>query len=174
VSVVLSLTHPRANWYRGKVFVFTAILPLCQDDDGIAAVLGHEIAHAVAHHAAERMSRGSILTIAAIILNWTLGLPDFGSDLLLTLAFDRPNGRAQESEADYIGLMMMAQSCYNPEGAVLFWKRMQKAATAAPPEFLSTHPSDEHRVANISQWLPEAEHKRDASECGGVLDYGTF
>jgi predicted Zn-dependent protease len=154
------------------VFVFTAILPLCQDDDGIAAVLGHEIAHTVAHHASERMSRGSILAILSTIGYWTLGIPDVFSNLLLSLAFDLPNTRTQESEADFIGLMMMAQSCYNPDGAVSFWERMSKVAKGAPPEFLSTHPADKRRVENISKWLPEAEQRRDDSECGSTLGYG--
>ncbi|KAF2420318.1 hypothetical protein EJ08DRAFT_665672 [Tothia fuscella] len=155
----------------GKVFVFTGILPICENEDGIAAVLGHEIAHNVAHHAAERMSRGSILTMVSFIFMQLTGLPDVLSSLPLTLAFDRPNGRAQESEADYIGLMMMAQACYDPEQAEAFWKRMRKAEKGAPPEFLSTHPSSEHRIEHIQRWLPEAQQKRNESECGAVLDY---
>jgi predicted Zn-dependent protease len=90
----------------------------------------------------------------------------------MQLAFELPNGRAQESEADYIGLMMMSQSCYNPQGAISFWSRMVKVEKNAPPEFFSTHPSSPHRVARLNEWLPEAEQKRSQSECGGILDYG--
>jgi predicted Zn-dependent protease len=118
------------------------------------------------------MSRGSILAMLSTLGYWTLGIPDVFSNLLLSLAFDLPNTRTQESEADFIGLMMMAQSCYNPEGAVSFWQRMAKIAKGAPPEFLSTHPADKRRVENISAWLPEARHARDDSDCGSTLKYG--
>lgn len=120
------------------------------------------------------MSRGYILSLAAILLDWAVGLPGSASGMLLSLGFDRPNGRAQESEADYMGLLMMAQSCYSPDAAVAFWERMQKAEHDAPPEFLSTHPSSGHRVENIQKWLPEAREKRTESDCGAVLDYGMF
>jgi len=136
--------------------------------------LGHEIAHTVAHHAAERMSRYNILTFFAVAVSALLGVGDIGNigtRMLLQLAFELPNGRAQEAEADYIGLMMMAQSCYNPHGAVAFWERMVKAEKVAPPEFISTHPSSGHRVEKLKEWLPEAEQKRSDSDCGGVLDY---
>jgi predicted Zn-dependent protease len=118
------------------------------------------------------MSRGSILTLLSFIIMQVTGLPDILSGLPLTLAFDRPNGRAQESEADFIGLLMMAQSCYDPEQAERFWERMRKAEKGAPPEFLSTHPSSSHRIENIQKWLPEAEEKRNESNCGATLDYG--
>lgn len=105
---------------------------------------------------------------------FSLGIGDSIVRAAVQLAFELPNGRAQESEADYIGLMMMSQSCYDPKGAVSFWGRMVKAEKGAPPEFMSTHPSSSHRVARLTEWLPEAEQKRDQSECGGILDYGKF
>jgi predicted Zn-dependent protease len=138
----------------------------------MAAVLGHEIAHTVAHHASERMSRASILGLLNIVIFLSTGISDAFSNLLLSLAFDLPNTRTQESEADFIGLMMMAQSCYNPEGAITFWQRMAKAAKGQPPEFLSTHPANERRIENITKWLPEARQRRDDSECRSTLDYG--
>ncbi|TID14662.1 mitochondrial metalloendopeptidase oma1 [Venturia nashicola] len=158
----------------GKVFVFTGILPLCQDDDGIAAVLGHEIAHNFAHHTAEKLSRYNILTLVAVAVAFSLGIGDSIVRAAVQLAFELPNGRAQESEADYIGLMMMSQSCYDPEGAISFWGRMVKSEKGAPPEFMSTHPSSSHRVARLTEWLPEAARKRDQSACGGILDYSKF
>jgi metalloendopeptidase OMA1, mitochondrial len=88
------------------VFVFTGILPICRNDDGIATVLGHEIAHNVAHHAAERMSSGFVLSLGGIVALYIFGFPDFASRLLLTLGFERPGSRKQEAEADYIGLSM--------------------------------------------------------------------
>ncbi|QDS74686.1 hypothetical protein FKW77_000295 [Venturia effusa] len=156
---------------RGKVFVFTGILPLCADDDGIAAVLGHEIAHNVAHHTAEKLSRYNILTFLAVAAAFYLGIGDSIVRAAVQLAFELPNGRAQESEADYIGLLMMSQSCYDPQGAISFWGRMVKAEKGAPPEFMSTHPSSSHRVARLTEWLPEAERKRNQSGCGGNLDH---
>ncbi|KAF2400664.1 hypothetical protein EJ06DRAFT_401824 [Trichodelitschia bisporula] len=155
----------------GKVFVFSGILPICKDDDGLAAVLGHEIAHNVAHHAAERMSAGFVLSGLVLVLGFMFGIPDFGSRMILSLAFDRPNSRKQESEADYIGLMMMAQSCFNPEGAVAFWRRMDRAAEFEPPQILSTHPSSRSRFEQLQGWLPEAQEKQAQSDCGRVLDY---
>lgn len=92
----------------GKVFVFTGILPICKGEDGLATVLGHEIAHNVAHHAAERMSQAGILGIAAVLLWFFLGIGD-ESRIFADLVFSRPGSRAQESEADYIGLLMMVR-----------------------------------------------------------------
>ncbi|KAE9976461.1 hypothetical protein BLS_002055 [Venturia inaequalis] len=142
----------------GKVFVFTGILPLCADDNGIA----------------EKLSRYNILTLVAVAIAFSLGIGDSIVRAAVQLAFELPNDRAQESEADYIGLMMMSQSCYDPQGAISFWGRMVKAEKGVPPEFMSTHPSSSHRVARLTEWLPEAEQKRDQSECGGILDYGRF
>lgn len=155
----------------GKVFVFSGILDVCQGDDGLAAVLGHEIAHNVAHHAAERMSQ-SIVSIAAVNLLILFGIDTSGlSRIILDLAYSRPGSRAQESEADYIGLMMMAQSCYNPDAAVGLWARMEKEEQFAPPQFLSTHPSSHNRQDRIREWLPEAHQKAASSDCRSTLDY---
>jgi len=118
------------------------------------------------------MSRYNILTFLAIGISAFLGVGDVLTRGLMQLAFELPNGRAQESEADYIGLMMMAQSCFNPEGAVAFWDRMVKAEQYSPPEFISTHPSSGHRVQRLTEWLPEAQQKKtDSSECGPTLEY---
>lgn len=156
----------------GKVFVFSGILDVCQGDDGLAAVLGHEIAHNVAHHAAERMSQSNFLLVFAVIGSLFLGIdPGFGN-IFVDLAFMRPGSRAQESEADYIGLMMMAESCYKPEAAMGLWARMEEEEKDAPPQFMSTHPSNHNRLEQIREWLPEAETKRDSSECSSVSGYG--
>ncbi len=133
----------------GKVFVFSGLLPIVRTEDGLAAVLGHEIAHNVAEHVAERMSRsiGTDVLLASIILltggmavigTWTIG------NSVLELLFRRPMGRMQESEADYIGLMMMAEACYDPRHALDFWRRMerqQRQQQQEPSEWMSTHPS---------------------------------
>lgn len=154
----------------GKVFVFTGILPVCENDDGLAAVLGHEIAHNVAKHSAEKVSQSYILALGFMVLQYFFDLPDTASNMLLTLAFERPGSRKQESEADYIGLLMMAQSCYDPSAAVSFWHRMREVEKThqAPPELMSTHPSSAHREENLQKWLPKAMDRYQMSECGGV------
>ncbi len=99
------------------MFVFTGILPICANDDGLAAVLGHEIAHNVAHHSAEKLSTVWFLQIGCWALELLGIAPASLSQALADLAFMKPGSRKQESEADYIGLMIMAGSCYDPEGA---------------------------------------------------------
>lgn len=149
----------------GKVFVFTGILPICGGEDGLATVLGHEIAHNVAHHAAERMSQAGVLLILQVLLFFFLGIGDEGR-LFLDLVLSRPGSRAQESEADYLGLLMMARSCYNPEAAVGLWQRMEAAEKVKTPQFLSTHPSSHNRMEKMEEWMGKAEEQRSESGCG--------
>lgn len=148
----------------GKVAVYTGILPITQDETGLAVVMSHEIAHAVAKHGSERMSQGLLqqaggqALAAALSTNapatQQLALQAFGVGSQLGLL---KYGRNQESEADRLGLIFMAMAGYNPDGAVAFWQRMDAGATsAAPPEFLSTHPSNGTRIADIQRELPEA------------------
>ncbi|KAL9117763.1 MAG: hypothetical protein Q9187_005699, partial [Circinaria calcarea] len=125
----------------GKVFVFSGLLPICNGEDGLATVLGHEIAHNVVHHAAENYSRLSLILPIAWLGSFIFDVSGQLSFALLDYAYNRPGSRKQESEADYIGLMMMAQSCYDPEAAVELWRRMEQAEQIAIPQFLSTHPS---------------------------------
>jgi predicted Zn-dependent protease len=160
----------------GKVFVFSGILDICQDDDGLAAVLGHEIAHNVAHHAAERMSKSNILLGVVMAGFLLIGIDPGIGNLLTEFAFTRPGSRSQESEADYIGLLMMAESCYRPEAAMDLWARMEEAEGGqnAPPQFMSTHPSNHNRLEQIRGWMPEAEAKRDGSECSSMNGFGEF
>lgn len=150
----------------GKVFVFTGLLPIAHDEDGLAVVLGHEIAHNVAHHAAERLSNSVFLLPfifgASLVFDVSGQTVKFFSDLIFSL----PNSRTHEAEADRIGLLIMAQSCYNPEAAIPFWQRMKEAQKGAPPQFLSTHPSDYSRIKAITEWLPEAKDRYHQSECG--------
>ena len=158
----------------GKVFVFRGILDICQGEDSLAAVLGHEIAHNLAHHAAERMSQAFVLLPVALIGSLLIGLDVGVGKLLADLAFTLPGSRAQEQEADYIGLLMMAESCYNPEAAIGLWSRMEEEDKNAPPQFLSTHPSNHNRLEKIGNWLPEAEEKRQNSGCQMIGAYGKF
>jgi predicted Zn-dependent protease len=151
----------------GKVAIYTGILPVTQTDAGLATVMGHEIAHAIAKHASERMSQtmaaqglGVAVDVATAeksnttrqVINTAYGL---GGQLALM-----SYSRNQESEADRMGLVFMAMAGYDPNEAIGFWERMASAKSqsggGAPPEFLSTHPSDARRIMNIKKLLPEA------------------
>ena len=149
----------------------TGILPICANDDGLATVLGHEIAHNVAQHAAERMSQLSLLSLAALAASVVFDQSGTLPRLVLELVFQRPGSRAQEAEADHIGLLMMAASCFDPAQALGFWKRMEAQEKFAPPQFLSTHPSNHQRLEKLQQWLPQAEVKREESRCGMTSSY---
>ncbi|RDW91109.1 hypothetical protein BP5796_02274 [Coleophoma crateriformis] len=161
----------------GKVFVYSGILPICQNDDGLATVLSHEISHNLAQHQAEQMSSMVLFTpfrYLFTVIGASLGLYGLGQflgDLALDLGFARPASRQQESEADYIGLMMMAKACYDPRAAVGLWQRMAQAQADEPPEWVSTHPSNETRVAQMMKWLDKAEEERMESGCATTFGY---
>ncbi|KAK5118400.1 hypothetical protein LTR62_002914 [Meristemomyces frigidus] len=157
----------------GKVFVFRGILDVAQGEDGLAAVLGHEIAHNVAHHAAERMSQSLPVFLLIGVLQ-AIGIDAGIGSTLLNLAFTLPGSRKQEEEADYIGLMMMSESCYDPKAAMGLWGRMEQEEKGAPPQFLSTHPSSHNRLEKIQGWLPRAEEKAEGSGCGRIGGYGEW
>ena len=152
----------------GKVAFWEGIMPVTQDDNGIAVVMGHEVAHALARHGAERMTQSMGAEVVGQILGAGVGMfnPAYTEafsqayGMGVNVAVILPWGRSQESEADHIGLILMAKAGYDPSAAVGFWERMSKAAAASggskPPEFLSTHPSDDTRITQIKQWLPEA------------------
>ena len=148
----------------GKVAVYTGILPITQDENGLAVVMGHEIAHAVAKHGNERMSQGLLTQFGGAALSSALGANSTATRELASQAFGVTTGvaslkfgRNQESEADRLGLIFMAIAGYNPDGAIAFWQRMAaRESQASPPEFLSTHPSNETRIADIQRQLPEA------------------
>src|SRR5271155_4555389 len=118
----------------GKVFVFTGILPICQDENGVATVLGHEIAHNVAHHVAERLSRSVFVLPLVIATSLLFDVSGSFASSVVNLILSLPNSRAQEAEADYLGVLMMAESCYDPNAAVEFWSRMKQAGKGAPPQ----------------------------------------
>ena len=150
----------------GKVAVYTGILPITRDDAGLAAVLAHEVSHAIARHGGERVSQsllvqtGLAATQAALsqrdpkTVQAVTSLLGAGSSVGLLL----PWSRSQESEADHLGLIYMAKAGYDPHAARDLWQRMDAAAQGAsrPPEFLSTHPSAATRIRQIEGWLPEA------------------
>lgn len=148
----------------GKVVFYTGILPVCKDEAGIAVVMSHEIAHAIARHGNERMSQQLAIQLGGMslatamqekpevvqgIFNQVYGV----GSTLGALAFSRN----QESEADKMGLVFMAMAGYDPETAIEFWERMSSLGGQKPPELMSTHPSDERRIADIKAYLPEAK-----------------
>ncbi len=150
----------------GKVVFYTGILPVCENETGIAVVMGHEVAHAVAKHGSERMSQGLIAQLGGAALSVALQNEPEKTQQLALAAFGAgatvgvllPFSRTQESEADRLGLIFMAMAGYDPAAAVPFWERMAaKKGGGAPPEFLSTHPSDQTRISNLKQLLPEAK-----------------
>jgi predicted Zn-dependent protease len=158
----------------GKVAVYTGIFPIAESTNGLAVVLGHEIAHALARHGAERMSQGLVAQAGGSLLGaWLGGGP--GTNAILAayglgtqFGVLLPYSRTQESEADHIGLLLMARAGYDPHGALAFWQRMERAAGGTPPEFLSTHPSHGTREEQIQAWLPEAMRYYEASAHAGV------
>lgn len=149
----------------GKVVFYSGLIPVCGDEAGIAVVMGHEVAHAVAKHGAERMSEGLLAQMGGMALAKAVENKPGETQQLWMAAFGLgaqygvllPHSRGQESEADHLGLIFMAMAGYDPGAAVTFWQRMSsKSAGAKPPEFMSTHPSDETRIADIRRLLPEA------------------
>ncbi|MFZ1519532.1 MAG: M48 family metallopeptidase [Ignavibacteriaceae bacterium] len=148
----------------GKVVVYTGILPITKDETGLAVVMGHEIAHAIAKHGSERMSHGLMQQLGGVALSVALAdEPELTQSLFMTaygvgstVGVMLPFSRTHESEADHLGLIFMAMAGYDPNAAVDFWTRMAANSQGAPPEWLSTHPSNETRIADIKKLLPEA------------------
>ena len=147
----------------GKVAFYTAIMPICKDETGVAVVMGHEVAHAVANHGAERMSDQLLAQVGLEAVGNALGQnPTLGKELLFqaigagTQLGMLKFSRTHESEADHMGLIFMAMAGYDPRQAPEFWKRMSSAGNGGTPEFLSTHPSDDTRIGNLEKWMPEA------------------
>lgn len=150
----------------GKIGVYTGIIPIAKNDAGLATVIGHEVAHVAARHGEERLSVGILAELGAAGLGLALSRQDpaivsavmqaFG--IGVTIGGILPFSRAQEAEADRIGLVYMAKAGYDPREALAFWDRMEEATKNKPhpPEFLATHPSYGRRKSNIRMWLPEA------------------
>lgn len=147
----------------GKIVFYSGIFEYTKDDDGIATVMGHEIAHAIARHGNERMSQALLMEIGAATLSEAMASQPAKTRELASQAFGLtsnfgvilPFNRSRESEADRIGLTLMARAGYDPRKAIEFWERFSQAG-AKVPEFLSTHPSGATRIADIQAHLPEA------------------
>jgi len=148
----------------GQIVYYEGILPVCQDENGIAVVMGHEIAHAVAQHGNERMSQQLAIQMGGIALSEALKTQKQETIDLAMLAFGvgaqvgvmLPYSRTHESEADELGLYFMAMAGYNPQTAIAFWERMEAMSTARPPEFLSTHPDPSNRISKLQRIMPKA------------------
>ena len=153
----------------GKMAVYTGILPVTKDATGLAVVMGHEIGHAVARHGTERISQQYG---AELLLGYLAGDYANLAGPIAQLAVFMPWGRKQELEADHIGLMYMARAGYDPRQAVEFWERMASGSQGAPPELLSTHPSDAHRIEQLQQLMPEAVKEYQAAGGHAGADSG--
>ncbi len=162
----------------GKIVVYSGILPITKDEAGLATVLGHEVSHALANHGQQRMSAGLLQELGAAGVGAAIGTKSAQTQQIAMTAYGAvtqcggmlPFSRSHESEADKIGLTLMAIAGYNPDQAVVFWKRMAANSAAsgkAPPEFASTHPSDATRIADLKKLIPQA--KAEAAKFGVIF-----
>ena len=150
----------------GKTVVYTGILPITQDETGLAVVMGHEVAHALADHGAQRMSAAQVQQVVGGVGAAALSGKSQQTQQIFAQAYGigsqvgvmLPFSRSHESEADRIGLTLMAIAGYNPDEAADLWRRMQQnSGGASTPQFLSTHPSNQTRINNLEAWAPEAK-----------------
>ena len=149
----------------GKVAVYTGLLPVVANDDGLAVVLGHEMAHAVARHGAERLAQQKLMQYGQMAVAVSVGEMERGTQQMVLGALGvggkfgvlLPFSRKHESEADYMGLIFLARACFNPEEAPKVWQRMSEQAGRTPLEILSTHPSPSTRIEQFQEWMPEAK-----------------
>lgn len=175
---VFVIEAPTANAFvlpSGDIFVFTGLLPIAGSEAGLAAIIGHEVAHKVARHGAEKMSFYHLFSLASTLVQiFITGGADWGlgplSGVLQNLFLFLPFSRKCEVEADYIGLLLMARACYDPHEAMGVWERMQKSSQGRDvPVFISTHPSHERRIEKIQTWMSEARHAYEEAGCSEKL-----
>ncbi len=159
----------------GKIAVYTGILPVTQNEDALAVVIGHEVAHAIAEHGRERMSQGLLQQLGGVALAVALANKPAETQGLFLAAYGvgsqagvmLPFSRSNELEADKLGLIYSSLAGYNPQEAIPFWKRMAAAGGGQkPPEWLSTHPAEETRIAQIEKMLPEVMPLYEARKAG--------
>lgn len=168
---------------NGKIFIFSSILSICENDDGLATVLAHELSHQLAQHSSEQLSKQPIYLILSTILYSITGISWF-NDLLINGVLTMPASREMESEADHIGCELLAKACFNPKEAINFWQRMNQAEQRLSGsngsgggnrlqtlEFFSTHPATSKRISDIQKWMPQLLQIRESSGC---YEYGRF
>ena len=158
----------------GKIVFYTGILPICKTDGGIACVMGHEVSHALANHGQQRMSAGLLQQLGGAGVAMATGSKSQETQQLAMTAYGAatqyggmlPFSRNHETEADQIGLLLMAIAGYNPDESITFWERMSSASSGGnkPPEFMSTHPADATRIANLRTLIPQV--KAEAAKFG--------
>jgi metalloendopeptidase OMA1, mitochondrial len=169
--------NPQANAFclpGGKIVVFTGILPYTKTEAGLAAVMGHEMAHAVARHGSQRLLRTSMAQTIMMGANFSMGNmePEQRQSLMAALGAGAqyglilPFSRDHETEADQMGLLYMARGGYDPQEAITFWQRMNTAGGAQPPEFMSTHPSHGKRIQDLQAFMPQAMAEYEKSRRG--------
>ncbi|MCC8359113.1 M48 family metallopeptidase [Salinimicrobium sediminilitoris] len=150
----------------GKIAFYTGIMPIAKDETGVAAIMAHEVAHAVANHGAQRMSAAQLQQVGGAVVGAAVGGRSESTQQIIAQAYGLgtnlggmlPFSRSHESEADRIGLTLMAMAGYDPAEAANLWRRMeQNSGGQAPPEFLSTHPNPQTRIKNIEKWAPQAK-----------------
>jgi metalloendopeptidase OMA1, mitochondrial len=156
----------------GKIVVYTGILPVAETEAALAAVLGHEMAHATSRHGAQRVFEQNLSQTAMAGVAGSLSDMDYDKQRAIMGALGAgaqygvlmPFGRNQESEADHVGLIYMARAGYDPRESINLWKRMESSGGNQPPEFLSTHPSHGHRIQQLESWMPQALEEYNRSQ----------
>ena len=166
---VAVLESPQANAFclpGGKMAVYTGLIPVAQNNDAMAVVMGHEIAHALLRHGSQRMAQQKLVQMGQAAAGVAIGNMDPGQQQMVMSALGAstqyglalPFGRSHETQADEVGLMLAAAACFNPKEALPLWERMsQLGGGQRPPEFASTHPDPANRIANLQSLMPKAE-----------------
>ena len=163
----------------GKIAVYTGIVPVAKNADGLAVVMGHEIAHALLRHGGERMAQQKLVQLGTMAAGMSVSDMDPQQQQMVMAALGAgaqygmllPFSRSHESEADHVGLLLAAAACFNPAEAPELWKRMGALGKQKPPEFASTHPSDSTRIDQLNAWMPEAQDVRQHF-CSGAAAAG--
>lgn len=152
----------------GKIAVYTGIVPVAKNADGLAIVMGHEIAHALLRHGGERMAQQKLVQLGTMAAGMSVSDMDPQQQQMVMAALGAgaqygmllPFSRKHESEADHVGLLLAAAACFDPHEAPKLWERMGALAKQKPPEFMSTHPADATRIDQLNAWMPEADEVR--------------
>lgn len=156
----------------GKVFIFRSILPICEDENGMATVLSHELGHLLADHLGEKLTLSPFMITLNMIMYSIFGSTAPGNIIINSL-LDTSFSREMETEADYIGLMVMSHACFDPRKAPRLWRNMmefERRSGQKTPELLSTHPSSDRRFNNISEWMPKAYNIYENSGCSNTVN----